>query len=83
MESGGTEVEPFAGFRKEECRLCHFARYSRVDRSCSPCEAQEVVVKLFGYTRQYRVRESKAQILSEKILLDNNELYTMKTHECE
>lgn len=50
------------------------------DRACD--KTKEVVVELFEYRRKYGLKE-KAQILSMKVLLQDDELYTEKTYTSE
>lgn len=81
-KSKGVKERSCAGTRVEECGLLYTLRHSKTHQYNSPCESKELVVELFEYRRKYRIRESKVQILSEKLYLKDDELYTEENYSC-
>lgn len=54
--------------------------YSNTESRDSPCDkTKEVVVELFEYRRRYKISTDKVRTLSEKVSLQDDELYTERT----
>lgn len=54
--------------------------YSNAESCDSPCDkTKEVVVELFKYRRKFRISTDKVRILSEKVPLQDDELYIKRT----
>lgn len=63
---------------------CRFIRYIDTYVTDSPCDwAKEVIVEVFEYRRKYGVKKEEVQILSMKVPLQADELYTEKTYTSE